>query len=228
MLVDKTFIYFPNNSLNIIAKHVTKSCQMICMNECVWMKVAEDIKYYINLPFCKPKCSPQQSSPGWYFELVGLSGAMFTLQMNSCLLWVDSRSLDPAIAGYLSQGMAVHTPLGYFLPLAHLTPRTFLHEITGEVWCIYYIIKFLLHFKETAGVGLSIHCPDLQNVFFGCGIHFCRVISHLHFLSLVVWPILCVHMALFHCRIAVSGSLFVLLGFLHFKETWWTLLFVYL
>lgn len=196
----------------------------MCLNESSW-------RYKILYQFAflqTPTCSPQQSSPGWYFELVGLSGAMFTLQMNSCLLSVDSRSLGPAIAGYLSQGMAVHTPLGYFLPLAHLTPRTFLHEITGEVWCIYYIIKFFLHFKETAGVRLSIHCPDLQNVFFGCGIHFCRVISHLHFLSLVVWPVLCVHMALFHnCRIAVSGSLFVLLGFLHFKETWWTLLFVY-
>lgn len=118
----------------------------------------------------------------------------------------------PAIVGCWSQGTAAHSPLGNFLPLAHLTPRTFLCEITRELWCIYYVIKFFSHLKEITGVGSNIHCPDLQNIFFDWSVHFCGAISRRHFPSLLAWPILCVHMALLHCRKAVSSSLFVLLS----------------
>lgn len=140
------------------------------------MKVSENIKYCINF---------QNTVSIFLFANVNFWAYRFE--------WSQLYSADaflPGISGFqesgpchwwlLELGVTAHASLGNFLPLAHLTPRTFLHEIACELWYIYYIIKLFSHFKGIIGVGSNIHRPDLQNMFFDCSILF-HTVAFSHF-----------------------------------------------
>lgn len=158
-----SYIYFSNNSLNIIVECVNNFYEVICSTEWLQLRIQNVVPVCL-VPCCKPRCTPQRTVPrGGILSLACASGPGFILQMRAFLLPVDSES-GSWYCWLLESGRCGALPTRNFLSLARLTSRTFLPEIP---------LLFFSRFKEMAWgchYGSNIHCPDLQNVFFDCRI----------------------------------------------------------